>query len=64
VLVTLAPVRGPPGEGTDRLEVGITGFMACLGANGLDFVVQRQAGVWTVTGTTNTMWVVYLRGSP
>ena len=54
VLVTLAPVVGTPG---DRLEVGITGFVACLGATGLVYVVERKADVWMVTGTTGTMWI-------
>jgi hypothetical protein len=57
VLITLAPVQGAPGAGTDRLEVGITGFFACLGASGVDYVVVRSSTGWTVTGNTGTMWM-------
>jgi hypothetical protein len=52
VLMTLAPVSG---EG-DRVEVGVSGFVACLGATWLTYVVQFKAGSgWQVTGTTGPM---------
>jgi hypothetical protein len=52
VLITLGPVGG---DG-DRVEVGINGYVACLGATWLTYVVERTAGSgWRVTGTTGPM---------
>ncbi|MEV4513835.1 hypothetical protein AB0K00_33375 [Dactylosporangium sp. NPDC049525] len=52
ILITLDAVDG---EG-DRVEVGINGFVACLGATWLTYVVERTAGGgWQVTGTTGPM---------
>jgi hypothetical protein len=48
ILITLGPLNG---AGT-RVEVGIQGFVACLGATWLTYVVVDDAGGWRVTGTT------------
>ena len=48
ILIVLAPPKGDD----DRVEVGIHGFVACLGATWFTYVVQHEAGGWTVTGTT------------
>lgn len=48
ILIVLAPPRGGP----DRVEVGIHGFVACLGATWFTYVVERKADGWTVTGKT------------
>ena len=53
ILVTLGPVDG---DG-DRVEVGVYGFVACLGATWLTYVVRHTAGGWQVTGTTGTMGI-------
>jgi hypothetical protein len=50
ILITLAP---PAGDG-DQVTVGINGFVACLGATWLTYVVKRDASGWTVTGTTGS----------
>jgi hypothetical protein len=52
ILITLGPA-----EGDDReVHIGINGFVACLGATWLTYVVQRQTGGgWRVTGTTGSM---------
>jgi len=52
ILITLGPQVGHGQE----LQVGINGFVACLGATWLTYVLQDQPGVgWRVTGTTNSM---------
>ncbi len=52
ILVTLAPISG----GGDRVEVGVNGFVACLGATWLTYVVAyTSGGGWQVTGTTGPM---------
>jgi len=51
VLIILAP----PAGGGDRVEVGIHGFVACLGATWFTYVVVRDGGGWQVTGTTGPM---------
>lgn len=54
ILITLGPVSG--GAGADRVEVGVNGFVACLGATWLTYVVERTATAgWRVTGTTGPM---------
>ncbi|HEX6686085.1 MAG TPA: hypothetical protein VF062_25140 [Candidatus Limnocylindrales bacterium] len=55
ILITLAPPVG----GDDEVRVGINGFVACLGATWLTYVVKRSGdgGGWTVTGTTGEMAV-------
>jgi hypothetical protein len=40
----------PAGRG-DRVEVPVHGFVACLGATWLTYVVQRDGLDWRVTGT-------------
>ena len=40
ILITLAPVTSAKGAGTDRVEVGISGFVACLGATWFTYVVE------------------------
>lgn len=47
-------VLGSPDGGPDRVEVGISGFVACLGATWLTYVVERRDGGWRVTGTTGS----------
>ena len=46
ILVTLGPVDGAG----DRVQVGVNGFVACLGANSLTYVVQRTSRGWVVGG--------------
>jgi hypothetical protein len=49
ILITLGPLNG---DG-NRVEVGINGFVACLGATWLTYVVVSDSGAgWRVTGTT------------
>jgi hypothetical protein len=48
ILVTLGPVDGVG----DRVEVGVNGFVACLGANSLTYVVERTGRGWVVGGIT------------
>jgi hypothetical protein len=51
ILITLGPV----GRG-DELRVAINGWVACLGATWLTYVLRDQPGVgWRVTGTTGSM---------
>lgn len=52
ILITLGP---PTGHG-NKVQVAINGFVACLGATWLTYVLQDQPGSgWRVTGTTGTM---------
>ncbi|MFF5228198.1 hypothetical protein [Dactylosporangium sp. NPDC000521] len=52
ILITLGTAAG---DGR-RVTVGINGFVACLGATWLTYVVQYQSGDgWQVTGTTGSM---------
>ncbi len=51
VLIILAP----PVPVRDHLEVGIHGFVACLGATWFTYVVIRDGTGWKVTGTTGPM---------
>jgi hypothetical protein len=51
ILILLAPPVGGP----DHVQLGINGFIACLGATWLTYVVQRGTDGWTVTGTTGTV---------
>ncbi|GAA4262881.1 hypothetical protein GCM10022255_102380 [Dactylosporangium darangshiense] len=54
ILVTLGPPRGDE----DRVTVAVNGFVACLGATWLTYVVRHDPGTgWRVTGTTGTMAV-------
>ncbi|HTJ33532.1 MAG TPA: hypothetical protein VL738_09910 [Dactylosporangium sp.] len=54
ILVTLGPPRGDE----DRVTVAVNGFVACLGATWLTYVVRYDPGTgWRVTGTTGTMAV-------
>jgi hypothetical protein len=46
ILVTLGPVDGSG----DRVQVGINGFRACLGANSLTYLVERTGRGWAVSG--------------
>jgi hypothetical protein len=46
ILVTLGPVDGSG----DRIQVGINGFRACLGANSLTYLVERTGRGWAVSG--------------
>jgi hypothetical protein len=48
ILVTL----GEPQGTADRVEVGMSGWVSCLGATWLTYVVQRAGGQWRVSGTT------------
>jgi hypothetical protein len=52
ILITL----GTPNGDYHRVKVAINGFVACLGATWLTYVVQNQPGIgWRVTGTTGAM---------
>jgi hypothetical protein len=52
ILITL----GPPVSHGHELQVPINGFVACLGATWLTYVLQDQPGSgWRVTGTTGSM---------
>jgi len=52
ILITLGL---PAGHG-DAVHVAINGFVACLGATWLTYVLQDQLGAgWRVTGTTGSM---------
>jgi hypothetical protein len=52
ILITLGP---PVGHGHE-LQVAINGYVACLGATWLTYVLQDQPGAgWRVTGTTGSM---------
>ena len=52
ILITLGT---PAGEGS-AAEVAIDGFVACLGATHLTYIVKQQADTsWRVTGTTGSM---------
>lgn len=54
ILITL----GTPNGDDHEVQVGINGFVACLGATWLTYVVQNQPGAgWRVAGTTGTMAV-------
>jgi hypothetical protein len=48
ILITLGPVEGAG----DRVEVGVNGFMSCLGANSLTYEVQQTGSGWRVSGVT------------
>jgi hypothetical protein len=52
ILITLGV---PAGHG-NQVHVGINGFVACLGATWLTYVLHDQPGAgWRVTGTTGSM---------
>jgi hypothetical protein len=52
ILITL----GPPNGDDNEVKVPINGFVACLGATWLTYVVHNEAGSgWRVTGTTGQM---------
>jgi hypothetical protein len=52
ILITLGP---PVGHGRE-VQVAINGFVACLGATWLTYVLQDQPSLgWRVTGTTGSM---------
>lgn len=54
ILITL----GLPTDHGNEVRVGINGFVACLGATWLTYVLQDQPGAgWRVTGTTGSMAV-------
>src|SRR5215813_4394883 len=54
ILITL----GTPDRDDRAVEVAINGFVACLGATWLTYVVQHQPGTgWRVTGTTGPMGI-------
>lgn len=48
ILILLAP----PKAAGSQFHVGINGFVACLGATWLTYVVTRGSDGWAVTGTT------------
>ena len=45
---------GPPTRAGRSTHVAINGFVACLGATWLTYVVQHGGSGWTVNGTTGT----------
>jgi len=48
-------VLGPVGGDDHEVRVAVNGFVACLGATWLTYIVRNQRGGWRVTGTTGTM---------
>jgi hypothetical protein len=46
ILITLGPVDGVG----DQVQVGISGYVACLGASSLTYRVQQASGAWRVAG--------------
>jgi hypothetical protein len=54
ILITLGPANGDDHE----VQVAINGFVNCLGAMWLTYVVQNEPGTgWRVTGTTGSMTI-------
>lgn len=54
ILITLGTLKGDDRE----VHVGINGYVACLGATWLTYVVHNPGGAgWTVKGTTGSMTV-------
>jgi len=54
ILITL----GTPNGDDHEVQVDINGFVACLGATSLTYVVQNQPRTgWRVTGTTGSMGI-------
>lgn len=52
ILITLGTIDGHD----DQVTVGINGYVACLGATWLTYLVHNQPGTgWNVTGTTGPM---------
>lgn len=52
ILITLGTIDGHD----DQVTVGINGYVACLGATWLTYLVHDQPGTgWNVTGTTGPM---------
>jgi hypothetical protein len=51
ILITL----GEPVGAGDRRTVDVNGFVACLGATWLTYVVERSGGAWVVTGTDGSI---------
>src|SRR5215475_3680205 len=52
ILITLGPLAGHGHE----VQVAINGFVACLGATWLTYILRDQPGAgWRVTGTTGSM---------
>ena len=51
IVVTLGTI---PAGTPDRQEIGIFGFVACLGATWLTYVVERVPSGWAVMGTTGS----------
>jgi len=50
-------VLGPPTAAGRSTHVAIIGFVACLGATWLTYVVEHHGNQWTVTGTTGSIAV-------
>jgi hypothetical protein len=46
ILITLGTVEGVG----DQVQVGVNGFVACLGASSLTYRVERAGGAWRVAG--------------
>jgi hypothetical protein len=51
ILITL----GLPAGNGQQVQVGVNGWVACLGATWLTYILQNHGGGWSVTGTTDTM---------
>jgi hypothetical protein len=52
ILITLGPLAGYG----HRVRVAVNGFVACLGATWLTYVLRNEPGTgWRVTGTTGSM---------
>lgn len=50
-------VLGPPKSSGSAYHVPVHGFVACLGATWLTYVVEPSGAGWAVTGTTGSMAV-------
>ena len=46
ILISLGPVDGAG----DEVQVGVNGYVACLGASSLTYRVERTSGAWRVAG--------------
>src|SRR5262249_55574622 len=50
--------RGPPQGDDNEVTVAVNGFVACLGATWLTYVVHNEPGSgWRVTGTTGAFTI-------
>lgn len=53
-VISVGPIQPQP-DGTVHVSASI--YFAMLGAGGQTYVLEQQAGVWVITGTTGTFWI-------